>query len=57
MSSLPIEVDGYKAMDIKPESIISSGYDPIKNEETDDEDVCKDTNTSNSEKSFITHQH
>ena len=32
---------------MKPECIISSGYDPIKSEETDDED-CKDINTSNS---------
>ena len=38
-------------MDIKPECDISSGYDPIKHEETDDEGsgdlYRKDTNTSN----------
>ena len=35
---------------MKPECIVSSssGYHPIKSEETDDEDMHKDTNTSNS---------
>ena len=38
---------------IKPEFLISSGYDPVKNEETDDEDMCKDTNTSNSQNHLL----
>jgi len=38
------EADAY----IKPECVISSEYDPIKSEETDDEDMyIDDTNTSN----------
>ena len=28
---------------IKPESVISSEYDPVKSEETDDEDMCNET--------------
>ena len=31
---------------MKPESVVSSEYDPIKSEETDDEDTCKDTSSS-----------
>ena len=50
----PIDNRQHKAMDIKPESIISSGYDPIKNEEeTDDEDMCNDINTSNSHENHL----
>jgi len=37
---------------IKPESVISSGYDPIKSEETDEEDICKD-NTSSSHENHL----
>jgi len=38
----------------KPECVISSGYDPIKSEaETDDEDMYKDTNTSNSHENHL----
>ena len=48
MSSLQPTIEKKKA-NMKPEYVISSGYDPIKSEEeTDDEDMCKITNTSNS---------
>ena len=40
-------------MDINPESAISSGYDHIKSEETDDEDMCKNTNTSNNSQNHL----
>jgi len=34
---------------MKPESVVSSGYDPVKSEETDDEDMCKDNTSSSHE--------
>ena len=38
----------------KPESVVSSGYDLVKSEEeTDDEDMCKDTNTSSSHQNHL----
>ena len=48
LSSFLLTIGQHIAMDIKPECIVSSEYDPIKSEETDDEDMYKDTNTSNS---------
>ena len=47
-------IDRHKAMDIKPESIISSGYDPVKSEEeTDDEDMHKATDRSSSHENHL----
>ena len=41
-------------VNMKPEFVVSSGYDPIKSEEeTDDEDIHKDTNTSNSHENYL----
>jgi len=36
---------------MKPECVVSSSsvYDSVKSEETDDEDMCNNTNTSNSQ--------
>ena len=48
-SSLMAAIKRKADVNMKPEFVVSSGYDPIKSEEeTDDEDICKDTNTSNS---------
>ena len=41
-----------KKANIKPECVISSGYDPIKSEETDDEDNKDIDDTSNSHKNI-----
>ena len=55
MSSSLLTIGQHKAMDIKPECIISSSveYDPIKSEATDDEDMCNDSNTSNSQNHLL----
>ena len=42
-----------KKANMKPECVLSSGYDPIKSEETDDEDICNDTDRSSSHKNHL----
>ena len=56
MSSVSMAAVKREADDnIKLECAVSSGYNPIKSEETDDEDMCKDANTSNSHENHLLH--